>query len=290
MGIVLKLIFVVFIAISLFSCSQENRDKRLDYIQGEWVFDSSNLLNTEGIAISRPRNTSGFLFRGDSCDILLRIEALKTRYVCDGATPGYTTHFKINSDTLNVWFKESEKYEPFLIRSLSKDTMKLVSSTGHYIDYIRPCIKSDYENTFDEIIIEKSFSGEGFECNREFFFLNKEGVFLCKSSDSEQIHSYRIGYSLLGSLFSNFKYLDINNLFAEYITGASSSYVIYYEITFVKDKKIVKKVFDRLIVSPDELLRGYIPIVFLRDRLADGGIKEWDGEVDMERIKRLWKE
>lgn len=291
MKTVLKLLPFIFITILSLSCRKKIEDKRLDYIQGEWVFDSSNLNRIDSVVLSRIRENSGLLFRGDTCVLSSVIKPAKTKYICDGMIPGYNTRFVLENDSLKLWYSEDEKWRSFLIRSLDRDSMVLVApDRGYDLKYVRPVFKEAYEDQFDEIVVEKLFSGEGHDCDMEVFYFNRQGVFLYRKNNGLPIYSFRLQSGLKDRLLSNFQYLDVNNLYSEYIDGSMRWYSIHYKITFLKNGEIVKRVKDSTLVSPDELLRGYIPIVFLPNRLADGGIRELEGdvEVDMERIKRLW--
>ena len=192
--------------IYLFSCKGKEEDKRMEDIQGEWVFDSSGLRSIDSVTLSRVRETCGFLFKENTCDLRCRIDAVKTDYICYGSVPGYKTQFQIHNDSLKIWYADELIWRSFFINSLSKDSMVLVSPThGYNLKFVRPRVYNRQKDFFDEIVVHK-------------FFLVK------------------------GTL------------------------------------------------SPDELLRGYTPIVFLRSRLADGGVKEWRGDIDTARIKRLWTE
>lgn len=290
MKTLIRLANFVFMVISWSSCQQTDKDKRLDDIQGEWVFDSSNLNRIDSVVLSKVRENSGFIFKGDTSILGCVIKPKKTKYICYGMILGYNTPFVLENDSLKLWYEEEESWRSFIIRSLDKDSMILVSpDRGYDLKYIRPVFKESYDDQFDEIVLEKLPWGEGNNCNMETFYLNKQGVFLYQNDKEASIHSFMVQSRLMDTLLSNFQYLDINKLYPTYSDGILQSYSVSYRITFLNKGKIVKRVKDSALVGPDELLRGYIPIVFLPKRLADGGIREYDGEVeiDLERIKRL---
>ena len=278
--------------IYLFSCKGKEEDKRMEDIQGEWVFNMSNLNRTDSIVYSRTRENDGFFFKGDSCVFRHRLFPEGMRSMCDQMTDGYKTHFELKKDTLKVWYEDEERWHRFLINNLSSDSLVLTAPNFRYhLSYVRRKKKQLTRATFDEIIVRKLIanSREG-KCNDEFFYLNKEGVFLYHDNKGEKISSYLILDPLLNELFGNFDDVDIKLLHSIYRDTRVSGRIVQYEITFLKEGKIIKRVMDSTLVGPDELLRGYIPIVFLRNRLADECIKEWDGDGDVERIKKLWGE
>ena len=179
------------------------------------------------------------------------------------------------------------------VSSLNQDSMVLVAPDRAYdLRYVRPTKNKLNVELFDEIVIRKLLSGDGHECSSEFFHLNKEGVFLHHDERGKKVDTYLVEPKLLDTLFSNFNYLDVKSLHSEYVDTRMSGHSVHYEVTFMKNRRVLKRVMDSTLVSPDELLRGYIPIVLLPNRLADGGIRELEGDVkaDLERIKRLWKE
>lgn len=283
----------IFLIISLFSCSQEDRDKRWDYIQGEWIFDTSNLNMIDSTVLSRVRESDGFLFRGDTCEFQHRLFPLGKDFICHRMTKGYSTHFRLEGDTLKVWYTDEENWRSFLISSLNQDSMVLVAPERAYdLRYVRPTKNKLNVELFDEIVIRKLLSGDGHECSSEFFHLNKEGVFLHHDERGKKVHTYLVEPKLLDTLFSNFNYLDVKSLHSEYVDPRMSGRSVHYEVTFMKNRRVLKRVMDSTLVSPDELLRGYIPIVLLPNRLVDGGIRKPEGDVnaDLERMKRLWKE
>lgn len=254
------LIFIVFIEVLIMSCTFNKKEEEIKNIQGNWVFDASNLpdIGSDRV-ISKIRDNCGFEFHNDSCHMRCAFYQINESInVCDGMKTGFVTNFDIKNDSLRIWDVERKSWHTYLIKSLTKDSLVLFDQNMQYdVKYIRP---SNPKNIFfDGIVISKLFLGGGYECVDESFYFDRQGCYYYKNSNDKRL-VYRLNQKTINSVFDRYDYLDINSLKSEYIGGGTGASV-HYSIAFIKNGTVIKRVIDHQNTGPDELLQGYITTI-----------------------------
>lgn len=277
--------YLIFLTVCFtVGCNVSEPKSEVEKIQGSWLFDTSNLpvLKQERI-ISKVRDNCGFQFDGDKCHLNCSFYTKDLSNVCFGMRSGYVTNFKIQDDSLKIWDNEKNRWHYYLIKKLTADSLIILDTNMQYsLKYIKPVLKLSDENIYDAIVVSKRFTGEDYDCTDESFYLNKVGDFYYNNHEGI-INSGKLNDQLVNSLFSNFKFLDVNKLDNEYVGGGTGGSVTYC-IVFLKNNNVVKRVIDQQNTSPDELLIGYVPMVNTLNKITNG-VGKFDSNI-LELIKQ----
>lgn len=261
--------FLTYFFIILFGCSS-CQNKKIDSsdILGQWKFtdqvieqskDEFGLASIDfGLANN---NITGFNFLSEN-----ELEYNQGFYKIDSARRviyiGNKTTYEITGDNLKYYDKTCDKWMSFKILELTSNTLKLGLGNKDYEIYTKVNYKTNPDETYDRIILSSSgcygtcpimslsISRDGDLYYYGYDYTTKDGLF--KSKISSEIYN---------DFEEKFKRADLQNMQNEYYANWTDDEAI--SVSFIKDNKIVKSIWDYGNQSPPEFNWAYNELRYL---------------------------
>lgn len=259
---------VLVIIMFLYSC--ENKPQVLqEMILGNWsVVNPDNVKPWE-------KDIRGFEFLpNDICDYKLGYLDWD-RYMADSITDrekrvlyslGTQTKYAISKDSLKIFDLTKKKWERYKIEKFNKDTLVVKKDT-----IVTTLIKKNYTISnvpdFDAIIVSSSLCFGS--CPMNDIIISKKGDILYKGSyhvPKKGWYTSKISISDFDKIQKRFKeadYLKLKNIYSTMVTDSQT-----VSISFIKEGKIIKTIYDYAQTSPSELIWAYLPLVTLSQNLV----------------------
>ncbi len=254
-----KLVFLIL----LFTACRPREKEISELLQGRWAFDFKSARTVGNTSGSNYRDNCGFTFNGDMCELPCSFRSFDTLQNCFQS--GYQTKFKILGDTLKIWNRLTNAWNPYLIEFVSKDSMVINFPNEDLakISYVRPKMEEVIFNEILMINVLSNNSGES-SCSDEIIYLNRSGVFFKstveKLMSSPKIRNddfLQINPSEVGKIFDSFRYYDIKSSSDIFIQFRGTVDPLRRCFSFYKNGEVIKKAYIQDESGPDELLWGY---------------------------------
>jgi hypothetical protein len=190
---------------------------------------------------------------------------------------GQVTKYKIEDDSLRVFYPPSNSYSSQKIVSITNDTLTLLGKHNTPIQFAKQHFNLDPNEQYDKIII--SSSGCYGTCPSGSTLISKSGEIIHNAGRFNTIKGYHKGLiskEQFSRIEDAFKKAEIMNLNYNYIAGWTDDETI--SVSFIKGNKIVKTVRDYGHQSPIEFQWAYTPARFLYQQIhldALGTIPEY---------------
>lgn len=220
------------------------------------------------------RDRTGFEFLPDGvCDYKLGYLDWD-RYMADTITDssekviyslGVQTKYSISKDSLKIFNLAEKKWSGYKIETFNEDTLTIRRDT-----VLTRFIKKNYDISnspdFDAVIISSSpcFGS----CPMNDIIVSKKGDVIYKGKyhvTKKGWYTSKLSVSEFEKIQRRFKEADYSKLKNNYSTMVSDSQSI--SISFIKDGRIIKTIYDYAESSPNELIWAYLPLVTLGQKL-----------------------
>jgi hypothetical protein len=188
------------------------------------------------------------------------IDDIKSRY----RFLGTTSRYKLNDDSVHFLDPSINKWKGFKIVKVTADSLLLEDQTYSSLKYIRAHYIADTTFKYDQIAIS-FYSSWGFgKC----LLINDVGSIISSAPDTAskemgarvwsqtKIHSQK-----LAELKNEFAIAGISNLKNEYSSGGFDGSETC--ITFIKDGKMIKSIYDNMYGAPQELIWAYTHLQYI---------------------------
>lgn len=263
--------------LTLFSCRSKHDQALENSIIGEWTFtktEDNRKKNQHDKLFPPPppfgKMTNGYIFSDSGqCENKIgyfkRIEASeredrKTLFL------GNNTKYKVEDDSLKIYDLAKNIWKNTKIYSIIGDTLTLQTSDSIFAKYSKVVYKIDKNESYDKIIVSSSgcygscpimtvsIENSGKLCYLGQNYNTINGLFTSNISKTEYL-----------KLENNFKKSGIASLDEHYSAGHTDDETV--SVTFIKNRKIVKTIYDYGSEAPTEFIWAYTPVRYLYQRV-----------------------
>ena len=262
--------------LTLFSCRSKHDQTLEKSIIGEWTFtkiEDKRNRNQNDKSLPPPpfgNMINGYIFSDSGqCENKIgyfkRIEGnvgedRKTLFL------GNTTKYKIEDDSLKIYDLARNIWKNTKIHSVISDTLTLQTGDSIFAKYSKVAYKIDKNESYDKIIVSSSgcfgscpIMTISIENNGKLCYLGQNyntinGFFTSKISKAEYL-----------KLENNFKKSGISILNEHYSASHTDDETV--SVTFIKNRKIVKTIYDYGSEAPTEFIWAYTPVRYLYQQL-----------------------
>ena len=273
----LNYLTLILTFLTLYSCKTKNNQKLERDIIGEWTFTK-----TEDKRIKKQNDkplpppppfgnmTNGYIFSDSGqCENKIgyfkRIEGneredRKTLFL------GNTTKYKIEDDSLKIYDLASNIWRNTRIYSIIGDTLTLQTGDSIFAKYSKVAYKIDENESYDKIIV--SSSGCFGSCPIMTISIENDGKLYYLGQSYNTVNGFftsTISKAEYLKLENNFKKSDISSLNEHYSASHTDDETV--SVTFIKNRKIVKTIYDYGREAPTEFIWAYTPARYLYQRV-----------------------
>lgn len=261
----------------ILSCKNKTSLSNFEPIKGTWKISPENYIIKSDSIIGLTRGS--FLFALFSLD---RNNKMCYPYYsidsnCRSLFNQTESKYLLKDDTLSLFSQRNSSWYDFKIIALDNHTMVIKNDYNNLfngLDTVKFDKAKEEKSTFDfdAIIIKSEIYRLYSQCKKNtIYFLNKNGYFQIVDLESTYKSSsiaYNISENLVDSIFKNFDQVNFNKLSNTYLSGLSSEDITNFEVYFLKNNLVVKKVTDHHISSPAEFYTSYLPIINMQQKGA----------------------
>ncbi|KOY87787.1 hypothetical protein AD998_18090 [bacterium 336/3] len=273
----MKIVLLILSIILLFgSCKKNNDEHFKKAIVGEWVFAKAEEKNppkkAEVVTEFSPDiywKRAYQFYENDSCEYKLgffdRYHDKKTQDIMM-LFKGTETQYKIEDDSLKIYFPNIDKWRSTKIKSIMADTLTLQFNDSTFAKFAKRRYTINQNESYDQIIISSSECCGS--CPISNISIHKSGEVLYDGERFNLINGLYTSYitpQLYAKLELEFKKVGIDTLKTRYTRGVKGISTI--TITFIKNNHIYKTIVNEDYEAPDELYWAYLPVWFLHQRL-----------------------
>ncbi len=257
---------ILFLLLMITSCKSEKQKRFEKEIIGEWNYVKEQAISkqkeNESEEPSSPffKSFGGFIFKENGNVIdkkgFFNFYENKSREERIVKYIGDSTLYKINDDSLKILNPINKSWNNYKIISINSDSLILQKHENYYIKYLKANYKLNPKETYDKIIISSSgcygtcpIMNIEFNKNGNIYYWGKNynlinGFYISKISNSE--------YNSIENSFKKSNPLKLNNHYSIPVTDLNT-----ITVTFVKNNKIIKTVYDYANQAPSEFIMAY---------------------------------
>jgi len=273
----MKIVLLILSFILLFgSCKKDNDEVFKKAIVGEWVFvkaEEKNPTKKVEIEFELPPDVywkKAYQFYGnDSCEYKLgffdRYHDKETQDIIM-IFKGIESIYKIEDDSLKIYFPNINKWKSTKIRSITADTLTLEHNDSIFSKYAKRHYTINQNESYDQIIVSSSECCGS--CPISNISIHKSGEVIYDGKAFNLInglHTSRIIPQLYTKLELEFKKVGIDTLKTLYAAHGRRGQGI--TVTLIKNNQIYKTIINHHYQAPDEFYWAYMPVWFLYQRL-----------------------
>ncbi|MRM82563.1 DUF6438 domain-containing protein [Riemerella anatipestifer] len=262
----MKTILQILLLLLVFvSCKSEKQKQLEKEIIGEWNLVEKKDVEKQNNRTEEPplqifKILGGFIFKKNGTVIdklgFFDVNEDKPRNEQRIRYVGDSTQYKIKDDSLKIFDPIRKSWSNYKIISLTTDTLILQSHKDFYIKYAKANYQLNSKEFYDKIIISSSgcygtcpIMDIEFNSNGDVYYLGEDynlinGAYISKIPKSE--------YKLIEKEFKKSNILSLECNYSAPITDLNT-----VTVTFVKNKKVVKTIFDYATQAPSEFIIAY---------------------------------